>query len=246
MLAANPATTPRLSLDEEAREITERLRLSHDRDSFELLTCWAVRPGDLLQQLNQHRPHIVHISGHGNASGEIILASAGGEQRVSTEALGALFQTMKDNIRIVVLNACHSTVQAQTISRHIDHVIGMRAPIGDQAAIVFAAAFYSALGFHRTVQEAFDQATTALLLHGLAAHNIVELITRPGADPHTDITPAAGNGDDRGPTAPEKGTTSGGSTTEVRLANWVGEVSASGGGQAVGINYGIVHQDRTP
>jgi hypothetical protein len=44
LLAANPSSTPRLAVDEEAREINEKLRLAQNRDSFELITCWAVRP----------------------------------------------------------------------------------------------------------------------------------------------------------------------------------------------------------
>jgi hypothetical protein len=185
MLAANPGSTPRLALDEEAREITEKLRLSQNRDSFELITCWAVRPADLLQQLNQHRPHIVHFSGHGDQSGEIALSTGrDSDQHVSTAALVELFRTMKDDIRIVVLNACYSTIQAQAISQHIDYIVGMRAPIGDQAAAVFAAAFYSALGFQRTVAEAFDQAKTALMMYGMPDQALPELITRPEAAPY--------------------------------------------------------------
>src|SRR5438309_1822266 len=52
MLAANPLSTSRLAIDEEARQITERLRLSRDRDAFDLITCLAVRPMDLQQYLN--------------------------------------------------------------------------------------------------------------------------------------------------------------------------------------------------
>jgi len=182
MLAANPHTTPRLALDEEARAITEKLLLSQDRDAFELLTHGAVRPGDLLQHLNRYRPHIVHFSGHGAASGEITLTTdTGGEHPVSTVALAELFGTMKDNIRVVVLNAGYSTVQAHAISAHIDYVVGMREAIDDRAAAIFAAAFYSALGFRRTVQHAFEQATTALKLYGLPDHATPELIVRPGA-----------------------------------------------------------------
>ncbi|GAB2570766.1 hypothetical protein Aab01nite_05570 [Paractinoplanes abujensis] len=65
-LAANPLATSRLALDEEAREVTEKLRLSRDRQVFDLVTRWAVRPGDLLQHLNEHNPQIVHFSGHGS------------------------------------------------------------------------------------------------------------------------------------------------------------------------------------
>ena len=187
MLAANPDTTSQLALDREARAITEKLRLADDR-SINFTTCWAVRPDDLLQYLNQYRPQIVHFSGHGSASGEIVLSSeTGGEHRVGTVALARLFQVMKDDVRVVVLNACYSAVQAKAISQHIDYVIGMRAPIDDRAATVFAAAFYSALGFRRTIPEAFDQATTALMLHGLPDHAIPELIIRPDIEVTTGI-----------------------------------------------------------
>ncbi|WP_327005404.1 CHAT domain-containing protein [Dactylosporangium sp. NBC_01737] len=183
MLAANPVDTPRLALDEEAREITEKLRLSQDRDAFELVTRWAVRSSDLLQHLNQHRPHIVHFSGHGDRTGSITLSAGGGDSRpVGTEALAELFRVVRDDIRVVVLNACHSAAQAQAIGRHIDFIVGMRTRVTDESAVVFASAFYSALGFRRTVPQAFEQARTALMLHGLADHDVPELIIRPGAD----------------------------------------------------------------
>jgi hypothetical protein len=183
LLAANPARTRRLAIDEEAREITEKVRLSRDRDAFDLITRWAVRPADLLQYLNEHRPHVVHFSGHGDPAGEIVLSAGGGDdRRVDPAALAELFRVMKDDIRVVVLNACYSAVQARAIGQHIDYIIGMRARVGDEAAIVFAAAFYSALGFRRTVPQAFEQATTALMLHGMAGHDVPELIVRPGAD----------------------------------------------------------------
>jgi hypothetical protein len=185
LLAANPSSTPRLALDVEAREITDRLQLARARDSFDLITCWAVRPVDVLQQLNRHRPHIVHFSGHGSPTGEIVLSTSDrGDHVVSTTALAEVFRTVKDDVRMVVLNACYSTIQAHAISQHIDYVIGMRAPIDDEAAAVFAAAFYSALALQRTVAEAFDQAKVAIELHGLPGRCIPELIIRPGAGPY--------------------------------------------------------------
>lgn len=180
MLAANPASTDRLAIDEEARQITERLRLSNDRDAFDLRTCWAVRPMDLLQYMNQHRPHIVHFSGHGDHGGEILLAGSDGTARpVSPTALGDLFRVANETVRAVVLNACHSAVAIRAISQHVDHVIGMNAPITDEAATVFAGAFYSALGFGHPVPAAFDQAVVALGLHGFADQHVPQLVVRP-------------------------------------------------------------------
>jgi hypothetical protein len=188
MLAANPASTHRLALDEEAREITEKLRLSRDRETFELITRWAVRPADLLQHLNEHNPHIVHFSGHGDRAGELALsADGGGDRLVSAAALAQMFRVMRNDIRVVVLNACHSAVQARAIGRYIDYIVGMRAPIDDRSATIFAAAFYSALGFGRTVREAFAQGTAALMLHGMPDHDVPDLIVRPGAAAHLTV-----------------------------------------------------------
>jgi hypothetical protein len=184
-LAANPAATNQLRLDEEIRAITEKIRVSEHRDMLELTSMWATRPDDLLQALNQHRPHIVHFSGHGSSTGEIILVdNSGNPKPVTTQALKALFTTLKDNIRVVVLNACYSQLQARAITEVIDCAIGMNAAIGDKAAIVFAASFYRAIGFGRSVQEAFDQGKTALLLEGIPEENTPELLTKIGVDPH--------------------------------------------------------------
>lgn len=183
-LAANPLSTARLALDEEAREVTEKLRLAGDRDAFELVTRWAVRPADLLQHLNEHRPRIVHFSGHGDSAGMIALsAGAGNSQPVATDALARLFQSVRDDVRMVVLNSCYSVIQATAIGQHIDHVVGMRQPIDDRSAAIFAAAFYSALGFGRSVGKAFEQGTIALMLHGMPDHDVPHLLTRAGADP---------------------------------------------------------------
>jgi CHAT domain-containing protein len=180
-LSANQRSTTRLAIDEEAREIDHKIRMSEHRDALDVITAWAVRPDDLLQQLNQHRPQIVHLSGHGTSDGAVILTDAQGEPKpVSSAALEALFASMRDNIRVVVLNACYSRVQAEAISQNIDFVIGMSHAIGDQAAIVFAAAFYRALGFGRTVQASFEQARVALLLEGIPEHNTPALLVRHG------------------------------------------------------------------
>ena len=64
-LASNPLEQTRLALDEEIRAITAQIRSADHRDALELVSGWAVRPDDLQQLLLQHKPHIVHFSGHG-------------------------------------------------------------------------------------------------------------------------------------------------------------------------------------
>jgi len=173
-----------LRLDEEVREITSKIRASKFRDSIELVSEWAVRPDDILQALNEVRPEIVHFCGHGSSSGEIIVVdNTGSPKPISNEAIRSLFETMKDNIKIVLINACYSRTQAESIVNVIDCAIGMNTSIGDLAAITFAAAFYRAIGFGRSVQEAFYQGRTAMLLEGISEENTPELLVKSGIDP---------------------------------------------------------------
>ena len=81
-----------------------------------------------------------------------------------------------------MLNACYSRPQAEALAETIDCSIGMNQPIGDEAAIVFAASFYRALGFGRSVQEAFELGKAALLLEGIPEDKTPELLTRAGVD----------------------------------------------------------------
>ena len=182
--AASPNGVTPLALDEECREIDQKIRAAEYREELQLITKWAVRPDDLLQYLNQYRPHIVHFSGHGSGSEEIILLDSKRRPKaVSKAALKQLFSALKDNIRVVVLNACFSRPQAEAIAEIIDCAIGMRKAISDEAAIAFAATFYRALGFGRSVKEAFDQGRTALMLDGLPEEETPELLVRAGVDP---------------------------------------------------------------
>ena len=183
-LASNPKGTTPLELDREIREITEKIRAAEYRDSIDLISAWAVRPDDLLQLLNQHRPQIVHFSGHGSKSGEIILVDSRGEKKpVNPAAIKALFQTLKANIRVVILNACYSKMQAEAITQVIDCAIGMNDAIGDEAAIAFAASFYRAIGFGLSIKQAFDQGIVVLLLEGIPEESKPELLVKEGVDP---------------------------------------------------------------
>jgi hypothetical protein len=176
-LAANPSDTTRLRLGEEVRGIDQALRLAEYRDAFDLQQHWAVRPADLQSLLLRHQPHIVHFSGHGSAAGEIMLEDATGKARsVSQAALSNLFSLLKDNLRVVVLNACYSQPQAEAIAQHIDCVVGMADAIGDKTAIAFVAAFYQALAYGRDLQNAFDLARNQAQLEGLDDEDVPQLL----------------------------------------------------------------------
>lgn len=189
-LASNPLNSGRLAIDEEAREIEEKVRDAKHRDLVNFKTHWSVRPEDLQRVLLEDEPVVVHFSGHGGGAVGIVLHSQdqGEEHLVGEKALTDLFRVLKDDIRVVVLNACYSEVQAKAIVKEIDFVIGMSDSVGDVAARVFASAFYRGLAFGRSVQSSFDLGINALSLAGLGSEDhIPQLLVRSGVDPATTI-----------------------------------------------------------
>jgi hypothetical protein len=181
-LAANPVNAGyRLRLDEEAREIDEKIQVGSKRDAFEIAAQWSTRPSDLQKALLRYNPNIVHFSGHGNKKQGIILEDRDGNMTpVSKSALIGLFRILKDNIKIVFLNACHSTVQIDGLRETIDFTIAMNTSIGDKAAVIFAAYFYQALAFGRSVLDAFELAKNQLELEGIDESKTPELLVRDG------------------------------------------------------------------
>lgn len=183
-LAANPVGTPQLRLDEEARGIQEKLRLSAYRDSVRFESRWATRASDILQAINETNPTIVHFSGHGTEDGDLVLLNPNGSPKcVSKEAMTMAMATASDTIRLVVFNACFSEAQAKTVVDHIEAAIGMSTSISDEAACVFAAQLYSSIGFGYSLQKAVRQATAELMLEGIPEESTPRLYVREDSDP---------------------------------------------------------------
>jgi hypothetical protein len=181
-LAADPSDQARLRLTQEHREIDEKIRLSDGREHLELDERLAVRVTDLQDALLRTKPRAVHFSGHGSTNAICFEDADGNAESIGNAELAELFDILKKNIRVVVLNACHTESQATAIAEHIDCTIGMNDKIGDAAAIAFAAAFYRALGYGESVQTAFDLGCNELRLLKIPESHKPQLKTRKDAD----------------------------------------------------------------
>ncbi len=107
----------------------------------------------------------------------------GRTQAVSKSAIVNVLRSCNEgNLRLVVLNACNTRPQAEALTQVVDCVVSMNRTITDQAAIKFAASFYGALAFGRSVQRAFDQGVARLSAEGIAECDTPELILRAGVD----------------------------------------------------------------
>ncbi|PYP85754.1 MAG: hypothetical protein DMF61_15595 [Blastocatellia bacterium AA13] len=183
-LAANPTNVkfqPRL--DREVKEIRRKIQASGYGNRFQLIPEWAVTSDDLQAALLEHKPHILHFSGHGSKKAGIILEDAQGKCFfLDKNAFADVLRVLKDNIRIVVLNACYSTDQASYLTDIIDFTIGMGKAIGDDAARTFAAHFYQALAWGRSIEDAFKLGQGQIDLSRIPASGCPQLLVRHGVD----------------------------------------------------------------
>jgi hypothetical protein len=149
---------PPLRTDLEMKKVKERLQLSKTRGQYQIEFCPASEWDDLSQALADYDPQVVHFSGHGDSNGNLLLENAvGGVALTTPEGLASLFGLHRATITCVIVNACYSERLARAMSQHIDHVVGMRCQIGDEAAIEFSVGFYTGLFAGHPVPEAFKR-----------------------------------------------------------------------------------------
>lgn len=184
-LASSPEDQQALRLDRETREIQKQFRATEYRDSIWFEWRLARRLTDLIQDLNEVKPHILHFSGHGSRAELAFEDADGNTASLGNDQLERLFKAGGDRVRLAVFNTCESTPQAELARNHVDVAIGMESSIGDETAKTFAAQLYNSLGFGLSVGEAFRQATLQVeLAHG-EDQDVPKLFAAAGVDPET-------------------------------------------------------------
>jgi CHAT domain len=168
LVSASPIEGAALAVDEEFAAILGRLR---HRTNLEIVQRTAVTFDRLSAALNDHAPHILHISSHGEAGALMFQPATPGAamQRVPKLALIRLLRALGQNLRLVVFNACDSaTMAAELVAgppSSLEWTIGMNEPIVDEDAIDFSVAFYDSLAAGRPIGVAFEAALARLLLN---------------------------------------------------------------------------------
>lgn len=181
MVSASPETEARMRSDREFMRIIERVNGTPMRDHIRFEQIPAARFDDLSTALMRHAPHVLHISAHGAADGSLLFEDgSAGSRTVSKRRLLALLKALRDNLRLVVINACHSQQLACDIPPAIDLAVGMSDVVADRAAIAFSVAFYESLGFGKPVETAFNVALAGL---DELCDEIPQLFPAPDQDP---------------------------------------------------------------
>jgi len=138
-----------------------------------------------MRHLRDLDPTVVHFSGHGGGSNGLMLQGEHERpQLIDPEALTKVVRAAAQRVRLVVLNACYTTVQAEALCAAVACVVGMDGAIGDIAARKFAVQFYGALGSRRSIGNAVDNGTAVLAAYQLPDERLPRCVTRSGVDAH--------------------------------------------------------------
>lgn len=130
------------------------------RDSITLQYRPAADLSSLINGLNDHRPQIVHFSGHGNegeVAGDTGQLGQSAVQPVSFVLLSKALAATDNPPDIIVLNSCKSSAAKKALLPTVKVVIAMRESVSDIAAANFAQSFYPVVASGQSVKAAFDQ-----------------------------------------------------------------------------------------
>src|SRR5665213_2303132 len=143
-----PTRRHNLRVDAEIKAVNAEIQRSKFRDNITLHQSPAADFDDILHGLNDHRPRIVHFSGHGNAGG--LAMDGGGMKRVKTkfvtfDLLGKALAATDNPPDVIVLNACQSASARKALLGTAKALIVMEDSVTDTAAVAFATKFYGAV-----------------------------------------------------------------------------------------------------
>jgi hypothetical protein len=185
-LTANPDEGHSLRVDAEVRQVQGAVRGSAYRDNISLEYRPAADLNSLIEGLNDHRPRIVHFSGHGYEGGIAVDSLEVGKRPVKTvsfELLAKALAATDAPPEIIVLNACKSAGARKVFLPPAKILIVMRDSVSDLAATAFAAKFYAAVAAGQSVKSAFAQGRIAVEMVSLNEVDTPDLLLAPGVDP---------------------------------------------------------------
>ncbi|MFH8651967.1 CHAT domain-containing protein [Sphingomonas paucimobilis] len=174
-----------LRVDVEVNNVLRAVRASRHRDLIDIQHRPAAAPQDLIDGINDLRPHVIHFSGHAGAPGLLFDNAdvvAPGEQTVGYRHLARLLRATDQPPTCVVLNACDTAEGALELLDAVPVVIAMNAPVGDASAAVFATRFYAAVGSAQPIGKAVEQAVVATEIALSTDMDLVTLCARPEVD----------------------------------------------------------------
>jgi len=166
--------------------VQEAVRGSIYRGHIHLVSAPAADEKSILNGINDHRPQIVHFSGHGDQGGiwvddGKVNKSIGREMKF--DLLADTLKATNSPPTLLVLNSCDSLQQAGVLLGAAKVVVGMSDSISDIGAATFAAQFYAAIASAQPISVALEQGVLAMKFGALSDAHLPSIIHRTGIDP---------------------------------------------------------------
>ncbi len=164
-ITASPPGDDGLRVDLEADLVRQAIRGSIYRNNIDVQFRQAANLDAIIEGLNDHRPQIVHFSGHSSSSAiaaDNRRMTNPGYRDVTYELLADAFEATDHPPKLVVLNSCNSAGAKKALLGVVPVLIAMRTGISDLAAAAFAPKFYAAIASGQSVQAAFKQGLLAI------------------------------------------------------------------------------------
>lgn len=185
-LTSSPDKRDQLRVDLEVRKVQDHIRGSIYRDSIEILVRPAADTDAIIEGLNDHRPQIIHFSGHGSNDGIELddgRVAAASYRRLSYDLLARAIAATDSPPSVVVLNSCESSGARRHLLDVAPILVTMRTSISDLSATAFAPKFYAALASGQSVKSAFEQGKLAVAIVSLTEKDTPELHCTPSKNP---------------------------------------------------------------
>lgn len=185
-LTADPDKAHAFRVDAEVRRVQEVIRGSAFRDNITVEYRPAANLDSLIDGLNDHRPKIVHFSGHGNATGVATDNAKVGkraDESLSFDLLAKALAATDNSPEVVVINSCSSSGARKALLPLGLTVIAMRTSITDVAATAFAPRFYAAIAGGQSVKSAFAQGKVAVEAASISEADTPELLHPTNINP---------------------------------------------------------------
>jgi hypothetical protein len=181
----------RTTVEECIRSVVGGFQSAANRELFEFTAVTSGREIDLVEDVLNRKPHIVHLFDGGGPSRDRPRGEyrAGRTEGLSEQMLQALLRVPVDAAKVVVLDGCFARDQAQPLTRNFDYVVGIKTSLAREIGIRFIAALYEALAAGDTLRNSYTQAATALVFEALPADATPELLVREGISPDVSLLP---------------------------------------------------------
>jgi len=151
--------------NKEINSIKHRLLIGKCSCKYELIPKNIKTLEDFQRAMLEVRPSIVHFSGYATQEDKLVFQDHTGEViNIEPSSLCKLFTQFSDKLELVILNACYSKLQAESIVSEIKYVVGIEGGVDKVLSMDFVNGFYQALSYGTSIKKAFALAINLLEL----------------------------------------------------------------------------------